>query len=126
MIPECGHPFNPETTGMNEKGLAVWEKWEQIYGDALQKLQEERNDPDYTEGWCIIDTYEYVPEIEDEAQLLVWAYGEGVWSYFDDWNQPGSREQFYRDVHGKWFSLHELEKEVAQYFNDYELVTEGE
>lgn len=111
---------------LNERGMEIWEKWEQIYTQELERLREEKNDPEYTEGWCIIDSYEFAPDIEDEAQLLVWAYDGNVENYFSEWASDEHADQFYRNVHGEWFSLHELEKEVAQYLNDYEMVTKGE
>lgn len=124
MIPQCGYPYNPELTGMNEKGIEAWNKWERIYREELERLQKELNDPEYTEGWCIIDSYEFVKTLQDEAELCVWAYGEGVDAYINDWVGCDD-ERFFRDADGNWYSLHELEKEIGQHFYDYQMITEG-
>lgn len=59
---------------LNAKGLDLLNKWDGIYSNELEKLRKELNDPDYFEGWSIIDDGDHCPTIEDCVGLAV--YGD--------------------------------------------------
>lgn len=53
---------------MNEKGWEIYNVWERKYYDELERIRKETNNPDYMEGWCIID---YPESLEDEIGILI-------------------------------------------------------
>ena len=40
---------------LNEKGKKLYDIWEAKYDEELDKLRKKHDDPDYTEGWSIIE-----------------------------------------------------------------------
>lgn len=56
---------------LNAKGLELYDKWEHIYYDELTKQREQRGDPDWIEGWCIIDDGDHCKTIEDCVGLAI-------------------------------------------------------
>lgn len=56
---------------LNAKGLELYDKWEHIYYDELTKQREQRGDPDWIEGWCIIDDSDHCKTIEDYVGLAI-------------------------------------------------------
>lgn len=63
---------------LTDKGWETFYKWQGIYYNELYNLKEEFNDPEYEEGWCIIDNEHYVKDIDDEIGLLIFGYDDGV------------------------------------------------
>ena len=59
---------------LNKSGWELYDKWQDIYYDELNKQRAELNEPDYIEGWSIIDDNEHCPTIEDYVGLAV--YGD--------------------------------------------------
>ena len=59
---------------LNKSGWELYSKWQDIYFDELNKQRAELNEPDYIEGWCIIDDDEHCPTIDDYVGLAV--YGD--------------------------------------------------
>ena len=53
---------------LNAKGMEIFNIWERKYYDELERIRKETNDPDYEEGWCIID---YPETLEDEIGILI-------------------------------------------------------
>lgn len=105
---------------LNARGWELYKKWEQIYEDELHRLQAEKNDPDFTEGWCIIDTYDFVKTVEDEVGLLVFGYDEGIGAYFGFWEEHGGDDDIcFRDVEGREYTFAEVEKLVVPYYDEY-------
>jgi len=70
---------------LNEKGKQLYDKFENFYVTELERLRKEKNDPEYIEGWCIIDNNNYVQDIEDEIGLLIYGYDEFVFDVLSDW-----------------------------------------
>ena len=61
---------------LNVKGMELYDKWERIYVEELTKQREQRCDEDYIEGWCIIDDYDHIHDINDEIGLLIFGYDD--------------------------------------------------
>lgn len=59
---------------LNKQGQKLYDKWEHIYYDELVKIREQTNDPDFCEGWCIIDDWDHIHNIDDEIGLLIFGY----------------------------------------------------
>lgn len=69
---------------LNDKGWELYYKWESIYEAELKRLQEERNDPDYFDGWCIIDNSDFVKNIDDLVGLLCFGDDDhAIWNIVD-------------------------------------------
>lgn len=56
---------------LNAKGLELFNKWEHIYVEELTKQREQRGDPEYCEGWSIIDDSDHIRSVEDAVGLAV-------------------------------------------------------
>lgn len=63
---------------LNKSGVEVYNKWSGIYNSELEKLRTENNDPDFCEGWCIIDDDSHIHNIEDEIGLLIFGYDDNA------------------------------------------------
>ena len=105
---------------LNAKGWELYKEWERIYEDELHRLQDEMHDPDFVEGWCIIDDYRFVKTVEDQVGLLVFGYDEGVGAYFDFWTEHGGENEIcFTDINGKDYTFAEVEKLVVPYYENY-------
>lgn len=104
---------------LNEKGWKKFNEWNAIYEKELERLRIELNDPDYFEGWCIIDDYDHVKTIEDEVGLLVFGYDENIDWYFDEWRDIyKDDEAFFTDINGKDYTLKEVEDAIRPYYSE--------
>lgn len=56
---------------LNDKGIALYKVWEKKYYDELDRLKKELNDPNYEEGWCILETKGIEKTIEDSVGIEV-------------------------------------------------------
>ena len=63
---------------LNAKGEALYDKWERIYWEEITKQREQRGDPDFCEGWCIIDDWDHIHDINDEIGLLIFGYEDNA------------------------------------------------
>lgn len=70
---------------LNKKGEALFNKWANIYYDELEKERKERNDPEWIEGWCIIDDFDHIHNIEDEIGLLIFGYEDCAMEHLMEW-----------------------------------------
>lgn len=104
---------------MNAKGWELFKKWEAIYEKELQLLREEMNDPEYEEGWSIIDDYDFVKTIDDEIGLLVFGYDDGIDYYFDFWEQHGGlNEVCFTDIDGNDYTFAEVKERIVPYYEE--------
>jgi len=72
---------------LNAKGMELYNKWEGIYYDELEKQRKERNDPEWIEGWCIIDDNEHCPTIEDYVGLAIFGDNDdAIYHVLDNFN----------------------------------------
>lgn len=53
---------------LNAKGMEIYKVWERKYYDELERLRKETGDPEYEDGWCIIDNPQ---TLEDEIGILI-------------------------------------------------------
>ena len=74
---------------LTAKGWEVFNKWQDIYYKELERLQKEKNDPMYGEGWCIIDNFDFIKTIDDEIGLLIFGYDDGVIDILNEWKEDG-------------------------------------
>ena len=56
---------------LNAKGMEVFNKWHKIYCDELEKIRKETNNPNYEEGWCIIEDTDHVKTRDDVIGILI-------------------------------------------------------
>lgn len=70
---------------LTEEGWKAYARMERNYYTELAELRCERNEPDYCEGWCIIDNFKYIKNIDDEVDLLIFGYAEDVYGVIADW-----------------------------------------
>jgi hypothetical protein len=61
---------------LNAKGMELYDKWEHIYVEELTKQREQRGDQEWCDGWCIIDDYDHIHDINDEIGLLIFGYDD--------------------------------------------------
>lgn len=59
---------------LTAEGKRLSDKFDRYYKEELECLRREFGDPNYFEGWCIIDTPKYVKTLEDVCGLAI--YGE--------------------------------------------------
>lgn len=82
---------------LTEKGIAERDRMEQKYYAELGVLRKEKNDPEYLEGWCIIDTDKYIKTLDDEIALLVYGYDDDVLDTISEWNDLYGDEPIYEE-----------------------------
>lgn len=61
---------------LTRKGKLLYLGFEENYENELRRLREIKDDPDYTDGWCIIDDSRYVKTLEDVCGILLFGEGE--------------------------------------------------
>lgn len=105
---------------LNAKGLELFDKWNHIYYDELALQRELRDDPDWTEGWCIIDDYDHIQTIEDEVGLLIFGYADCVGNYFNEWRDVFGTSPFFTDAHGQNYTLNEVENRCKEFIDGYD------
>ena len=104
---------------LNAKGIELYNKWETIYYAELDKLRKKYNDPDYFEGWCIIDNFEHIKTLEDEVGLFVLGYENDLPWMFEDWkNDYGKNDEFFRDADGNSYTLEDFIKACMPYLEN--------
>lgn len=102
---------------LNNAGWKVFNDWDKKYNAELERLRKELNDPEYMEGWFIIDNYDYVKTVGDEIGLLVFGYDDHLMWMFDEWREMGfDKEVFFRDSYGVNYTLDEVEHIASKYF----------
>ena len=104
---------------LNEKGRALWSKWDAIYTAENDRLGGDSANGYYIEGWSIIDTDEFVKSITDECGLLIFGY--------DDDSVRHVEEFIRSDGDQKWwsfdFTAEDLRQELLKYFEQGEETT---
>lgn len=103
---------------LNERGEILYWKWESIYSDELEKQRELRNDPEWYEGLSIIDNGDFLKTLEDVIGLLIFAYeGDVMQWYFSQCREYYKDDEcFFEDETGREYTLAEVEREMAKYF----------
>ena len=81
---------------LTSKGQAASDRMLNMHMAELEKIRKERNEPDYMEGWCVIDDYDHIKNIDDEIDLLTYGYGASVIAVLREWCEED------RDIYGNW------------------------
>lgn len=102
---------------LNDKGWELYAKWEQIYEDELAKQREQRGDPNYIDGWCIIDDFDHIHDINDEIGLLIFVYGDMAIYHIIEWIDRGELRA--NDIWGFNTTLEQLIALMKPYFIIY-------
>lgn len=102
---------------LNKKGWELFDKWESKYWNELERLQKEKNNPNYYEGWCIIENDNFVKTPEDLVGLYLFGYCDHIFDIIDEWKETlelsGSDNVWdYIDM-----TFDELEEEMEKYFD---------
>ena len=95
----------------NAEGKRLDKKFHSYYVSELEKLRKERNDPDYTEGWCIIDTSEYVKTLEDVCGILIYGDDDNAFNHLDEFIETYGEDEIY-DL---GFTAREVRNELEKY-----------
>ena len=67
---------------LNEKGKAVYEKWEKIHYEEIERL--EKINPNCETGWCVVEEMAETPEELAE----VYVYGDTEWAFYNLLEEP--------------------------------------
>ena len=100
---------------MNKKGFELYKKWEAIYYKELERLQKE--DPDFEEGWCIIDNDNFVKTADDLVGLLLFGYDDNIFNVIDEWKKydlVGGTDRLYDNID---LTVDELAERLKEYFD---------
>ena len=94
------------------KGNELNDRFDRYYCEELEYLRKEYNDPEYFEGWCIIDTPKYVKTLEDICGILI---------YGDDTNAVNHVEEFIRqygenEIYDLGYTGKEVLNELTKYY----------
>lgn len=103
---------------LTKQGWEKFHEWEKIYDAELKRLQEELNDPDYFEGWCMINNYDFVKTLDDEVGILIFGYEEAIGWYFDEWEKYKD-EVCFTDINGVNYTFQEVENAVIPYYTGF-------
>lgn len=95
---------------VTDKGNELYELFNGYYITELEKLRKEKGDPNYVEGWCIIDNSDYVKTIEDLCGLLIYGYDEHVFEHLDGFSDD--------DEYWEGYTVKEVREEISKYFVD--------
>lgn len=94
---------------MKDSAKLIYDKWETKYWNELKRLKKEYNEPDYHEGWCIIDNDDFIKTLDDVVGLFIFGYDDNALGTIDEWIEIyGENDTYYGfklvDI------MHELEK----------------
>lgn len=70
---------------LTDEGWEAFNRIAQMHEAELEKLRVEYNDPDYDEGWSVIDDFDHIKNIDDDIDLLIYGYEEAVISTLVSW-----------------------------------------
>lgn len=99
----------------NDKGKRLCEKWHKIYQEENKRLQKELNDPNYWEGWIIIESERFVKTLEDTVGLLLQGYDTDAIHRVREWIEEfGEYESYFGYTHKA------ILNELKRYYKDFE------
>lgn len=94
---------------MKDNAKPIYNEWETKYHNELERLQKEMNNPDYHEGWCIIETGDFVKTLDDVVGLMIFGYDDNALGTIDEWIENDGEDDTYFGFKLKDI-MHELEK----------------
>lgn len=96
---------------MKDSAKHIYDKWETKYRNELERLKNEYNDPDYHEGWCIIDNDDFVKTLDDVVGLFIFGYHDNALGTIDEWIEIyGENDTYYG------FKLVDIMHKLEKYF----------
>ena len=72
---------------LTSKGVEAYDRMWEMYDQELKELQ--KADPNFVEGWAIIDNDKYIKTLDDEVDILVGAYDRNVLYVLAEWLDNG-------------------------------------
>lgn len=107
---------------LNKAGRELFSKWDDIYRTELERLRKERNDPEYIEGWSIIDSYDFVKTANDEIGLLIFGYDDSLpWMFDEEWSKAFDEDEvFFKDADGKGYTVDEMREMCRPYYDGWD------
>ena len=96
---------------MKDTALPIYNEWEEKYLNELERLKKEYNDPEYHEGWCIIENDCFVKTLEDVVGLLIFGHDCNALGTIDEWIEIYGENDTYFG-----FKLVDIMHELEKYF----------
>ena len=96
---------------MKDCANLIYDKWEEKYWNELERLKNKYNDPDYQEGWCIIENDDFVKTLDDVVGLLIFGYDTNALGTIDEWIEIYGEDDTYFN-----FKLGDIKRELEKYF----------
>jgi hypothetical protein len=96
---------------MKENAKPIYDKWETKYWNELERLKKENNNPDYHEGWCIIENDNFVKTLDDVVGLMIFGYDDNALGTIDEWIEMDGEDDTYFG-----FKLVDIMHELEKYF----------
>lgn len=94
---------------MKDIAKPIYDEWEEKYWNELERLKIEKNNPDYHEGWCIIENDSFIKTLDDAVGLLIFGYDDNALGTIDEWIKIYGEDDTYFGF--KFVDImHELEK----------------
>lgn len=101
------------TAKMNAAAYELYIKWENIYHQELERLRKEKNDPEYHEGWCIIENDNFIKSLDDVVGLLIFGYDDNALYTVCMWINDNGEEDTY------WgYRLKDIYSELEKYYRE--------
>lgn len=97
------------TVRMKEIAKPIYDEWATKYNNELERLQKQYNNPNYHEGWCIIENSNFVKTLDDVVGLMIFGYDDNALGVIDDWIQELGEDDTYFGFK-QIDIMHELEK----------------
>lgn len=101
---------------INAKGWELYHKWEDIYYNELKRLQE--SDPNFCEGWSIIDNTDFVKTPDDIVGLYLFGYDDNVFNVIREWKESNllnGTDRLYNHID---LTVDKLEERLKEYFEE--------
>lgn len=94
---------------MKDSAKPIYNEWETKYWNELERLKKEKNNPNYHEGWCIIENDTFVRTLDDVVGLLIFGHDYNALGTIDEWIEIYGEEDTYFGFKLKDI-MHKLEK----------------
>ena len=99
------------TVKMKKIANPIYNEWETKYHNELKRLQKEKNNPNYFEGWCIIENDGFVKTLDDVIGLIIFGYDDNALGIIDEWIEDYGEDDTYFG-----FKLIDIMHELEKYF----------
>ncbi|MEE1256267.1 MAG: hypothetical protein UHN47_07115 [Lachnospiraceae bacterium] len=96
---------------MKDLAKHIYDEWETKYRNELERLRKEKNNPDYHEGWCIIETDEFIKTLDDVVGLIIFGFDDNAYGTIEEWIKQDGENDTYLG-----FKLKDIMQELEKYF----------